>query len=114
MREAVLQRRGVLVGRIDREVALGADQAVGRDVGGAEAAGERGQAVAGEAQHRAHRFLDLVERARRRSRAHLHRLVAEQLARGVDAVDADVVERAAAGVALHADVAGHHCMVKVE
>ena len=91
----MLERLGVFVRRIDGELALGAHQPVLRHFGRAEAAGERGEALVGKAQHRAHRFLDFA-RAARGHRAHLDRLVAEQPARGVDAVDADVVERAAA------------------
>ena len=103
----MLQRRRVLIGRLEREVALGADDAVLGRVGGAEAAQEARQALTGKAQHRAHRLLDLAG-APRRHRAYLDRLVAEQPARGVDAVDADVVERAAAQGALEANVPGHH------
>src|SRR5262245_17368052 len=106
-REAVLERARVVVRRLDRQVAFGAREAVLRNLGGAERRGEARQALVRKAQHRAHRFLHLVQRAGGRG-AHLERLVGEQRARRVDAVDTDVVEHAAARLAPHADVARRH------
>ena len=92
--------------RLDCEVALGSCEPVFRDVRRPEAASKGGQALAGEAQHGRERLLD-VAGAAGDAGAHLDRLVAEEAARRVDAVDADVVERPAAEIPAQADVARH-------
>ena len=67
--------------------------------------------LAVEAQDRGRRFVDLGQRLDAAVDRHRHDfdgLGAEQIARGVDAVDADVVERAAAEGLLRADVTAPH------
>src|SRR5205814_2161304 len=81
-RQPVLERRGVVVGRLEQQVALGADDAVLRDLRGAEAADEARQALVREAQQRADRLLDVADRAGG-DRARLERLLAEERARRV-------------------------------
>ena len=80
------------------DVAPGADNPVGPDVGGIEAGHERGDAAAVESKQCAGGLVDLghargtaVDRHRRR----FVRLGAEEVAGGVDAVDADVVQGSA-------------------
>src|SRR4029078_6223332 len=99
----------VLVRGIDADVSPGADDLVEPDVGRIEAGDEGGDAVTFEAQQRAGRLVDLLQlRAGRvdRDGHDLGRLGPAHVAGGVDAVDADVVERSAPHPPPGADVAG--------
>ncbi len=93
------------------QLPLRADDPILRDVVGVEAGDERRDPLAVETQDRGRRLVDLGERRRaavHRDCHHFLGLGAEQVARGVDAVDADVVQRAPAVGALRADVTGPH------
>ena len=106
--QRVAERLGIFIRRLGVDVALGADDAEIGDAVGVEAGGERREPIAVETQQARRHLVDLRHvrsRAVDRRGEHRRRLRAEHQARGVDAVDAEVVERAAAELALGADAA---------
>ena len=110
-RQLVGEALGIFVGRIDVQLALGADDPVRRDVAGVEARDERRDAFTFESQKRGGGLVDLAERRTSgvdRDGHHLFRLGTKQVPRRVDAVHADVVERAATQFLLGAHVDGPH------
>src|SRR5207244_4260340 len=59
--QVVDQLTGILIGGVHAEASLRAHDLVVAHVGGAEAAGDRGQALPREAQHEAGHLVDLAE-----------------------------------------------------
>lgn len=107
--ELVLQAFGVFVSRLDVNAAEAAGDVVRGNVGSAEAASESGEAFAREAQSGGNAFFNFSEAAFAGlggEGKNFLGLGAENGASGVDAVDADVVESAAAKLAFGADIAG--------
>src|SRR5579871_896066 len=107
--QVVLQLADEVVGWIKPQIALGTDHAIAGNLHGAEVARKGGHTVAGKTQNRAGHLLDLAEAFLAivgADRENLRWLGLEQIARGIDAVDADVVQRAAAGLLAQTNVAG--------
>ena len=107
--DAVAKWFVVAVDRLTVQVALGPDHAVPAGRGGAEADGQLGDATAGEPEDRGGRLVDALEAgvaAARDDRGDLDRLLAEQVAHGVDRIYAHVIDGAARERAAGADVAG--------
>src|SRR5947209_11065374 len=94
----MLQLFRVAIARLGAQVPFGSHDAVGRDTSSPKAAGKRGQAIVGKAHNRAGRLFHFAEArfAIGRSRTpDFYRLGAKQVAGGVDAIDTDIIERAA-------------------
>jgi hypothetical protein len=107
--ELVSQAFRILERGLADDAAFRADYLITRAVRGAEAADDVRGAIAGELHDDVHGFRHLGE-ARiagvRGRRPHLSRLRREHIARGIDAIDADVPLGAAAELAVEADVSG--------
>lgn len=108
-RQPMRKLGGIAVSRRYLEVALGADHLVPARVRGPEAARECREAAVRKAHHGAHHFVDhgeaFVGTACDR-REHFDGLCAKQIPCGVDAIDADIVERPAAQFLVEPDVLG--------
>src|SRR5207302_2665114 len=107
----------VLVRLVEAEIALGADDAVGRRRRRLEADVEGRQLLLAESQEATHSRRDspveALVRVPRSERGDLERLGAEEVASGVDAVDADIPDRAAAQLLLRADVVRLHLIGEI-
>lgn len=102
---------GVVIGLDGAQFAFGADDFKIGGVFGAETGGEAGQAFPGKAERGGGHFLDAAEArigAGGGKAKSLDGFIAKDVAGGVDAVDADVVERAAGVLPLGADISGVH------
>src|SRR5919108_2622225 len=104
----VAEFHGVLVGRIHSQIAAGADDLIKGDISRTETRGEDGEPVLGETQHGTGHFVNFVESGIRPGCApgeRFQRLILEQVARGIDAINAEIVKRAAAQLSLGANIA---------
>ena len=108
-RNHAFQFAEIFIGIFQSKPAVRTDQLVLRHIRGAKAAGEHRHAFARKSKQRAGHFLDLGEPLLAIVCGEPHDfdwLVAKQVARGIDAIDADVVKRPAAEILAHSDVAG--------
>src|SRR5437667_10493669 len=106
-RDVMLETTGELVAGLDAQRALRTDDAVFRSVVGAEAHAEGREPLARKAQHAGRGFFNVAFLPGSHGER-LDRLGAEDMARGVDAINADVVQRTAAALRLEADIGRLH------
>src|SRR5207244_11459357 len=105
----------IFVGVFQSKMAFCTDEIVMSDINGAKAAGEYCQTLIGKSQDRAghllyfrETFLSIVSG----QCCNLHRLVAEEIACGIDTVAADVEERSATEFLFHPNISRLHLRTK--
>src|SRR5262249_15482216 len=109
--QLILQRRSQIICWLQTQRPFGTDDLIRRHIVCSEAAGERRQPVARELHDGAGHFFDLMESLAGIAHANgtdFEWFVLEQIARGVDAVDADVVQGSAAKIGTQPNIALLH------